>query len=127
MADKWAEILDSLLGPNEEVLTRVLVSPAKPNKTVLYKSSLLLTNERILEVEPSVLAAAIGRKRVSTADLSLHEILSCEFRKGKMMWKNGGKNLVVVDTNQGEFAWAAPNAKVGEEFVTEIRAVLHGR
>ena len=127
MADKLTELIDSLLQPNEEILTRALVSPAKPNKTVLHKSALLLTNQRLLEVEPSLLAAAVGKKRVSSAAIGLEEILQCDFRKGKMMWKNGGKNLVVVATKQGEFAWATPTAKAGEAFVAELSAVLHGR
>jgi hypothetical protein len=127
MADKLAELIESLLQPNEEIVTRALVSPAKPDKTVLYKSALLLTNQRLLEVEPSLLAAAVGKKRVSSAALGLDEILQCDFRKGKMMWKNGGKNLVVVATKQGDFAWATPNAKVGEAFVAELSAALHSR
>ena len=59
--------------------------------------------------------------------IGLEEILQCDFRKGKMMWKNDGKNLVVVATKQGEFAWATPTATAGEAFVAELSAVLHGR
>lgn len=127
MAEKIVEMINSLLQPNEEVLTRALVSPAKPNQSVWYKSALVLTDQRILEVEPSLLAAAVGKKRMSTAAVGLDEILRCDFRKGKLMWKNGGKNLVVVATTHGELAWATPNAKVGEAFVAEVNAVLHGR
>ena len=111
--------------PNEEILQRApwcrLLSPTSPS----FQSRLLLTNQRVLEVKVSLGSALIGKKRVSSVSVGLDEILQCDFRKGKMVWKSGSRNLVVLSTGRGEFAWAT--LKGGHAFVAEVNTVLQRR
>ncbi|MDQ3678214.1 MAG: YceI family protein [Actinomycetota bacterium] len=86
---------------------------------------LALTNERLLEVSTSTRTKiGIGKPRASTVSVALREIAGCDFRQGKLFWKNGGKNLVVVQTPRGEMAWATQSAKIGAGFAEEIRTEL---
>ena len=119
------EALDEVLRPNERVTATTAATPATSDKTVLYLSLLAVTNERVLEVStPALSKMGIGRSKVSTVSVALDEIGGCDFRQGKLLWKNGGKNLVVVQTPRGEMAWATQSAKIGQEFAESIRREL---
>lgn len=121
-------VLDELLRPDERVVATVNASPATSNKTVLFQSVLALTTERVLEVSTSALTKiGIGRPRASSVSVALGEISACDFRQGKLFWKNGGKNLVIVQTAQGERAWATANGKLGQDFTKRINAELTRR
>ena len=122
------EALDELLRPGERVVTTVNASPATSNKTVFFGSLLALTTERVLEVSTSTRAKlGIGKGAASSVSVALADISGCDFRKGKLLWKNGGKNLVVVQTPQGERAWATMNPQLGQEFTEKVNTQLGNR
>lgn len=115
------DALHALLRANEKIIDTVNASPASSNKTVLFQSVLALTNERVLEVSTSTLTKiGLGRPKASSVTIPIRDILGCDFRHGKLFWKNGGKNLVVVQTASGERAWATPNAGVGQAFTKRV-------
>lgn len=118
-------MLDSLLRPGERVVETVAASPAYSDKTVFFQSMLAVTDQRVIEVStPALSKLGIGRPTPSTVSVELRDVASCDFRQGNFLWKNGGKNLVVLQTSHGEVAWATPNARVGGSLADKIRAQL---
>lgn len=118
------EALHALLRPDEEIIQIVDASPAA-SKTVLYKSALALTSARVLEVStPTLAKLGIGQPTASTVSVALDEIAGCEFRQGKLLAKNGTKNLVVVRTVRGDFAWATMNPRLAAAFVEQATAAV---
>ena len=119
------EALDTLLGPGERVVATIAATPHSPNKSVLYQSLLALTTERVLEVSTGTLSKlGIGKTKTSSASIALGDIGGCDFRQGKLLWKNGGKNVVVVQTVRGELGWATQSARLGQEFAESVRTQL---
>jgi len=118
------EALHALLRPDEEIIHIVDASPAA-SKTVLYKSALALTNARVLEVStPTLAKLGIGQPTASTVSVALDEIAGCEFRQGNLLAKNGTKNLVVLRTTRGDFAWATMNPRLAVAFVEQVTAAV---
>ena len=115
------DALHALLRPDEEILDTVRASPAQHDTTVMFRSVLAITNQRVLEVStPTFTKLGIGKPSASSVSVALGEITGCDFRRGKLYWKNGGNNLVVVQSSNGQYAWATSSTTAGSAFAEKV-------
>lgn len=122
------DALKTVLHQGEKILASVDAADAG-NRTVLnFGSCLALTDIRVVAVSTSALSkVGIASATPSTVSIALAEISACDFRKGKLLWKNGSKNVVVVQERSGEYAWSTPDPRSGEAFATRVDKAIRGR